>query len=254
MSTMTKPERRQINQRAEYVASGYPEQFAVPLIKSNIEDAFQNHFQPTHPGARVLDAGCGRQPCRQWLESAGYTYTAIDAQQNLDGTVDVVLPIDHKDVLGALAPGSFDLIFCTEVMEHVAEWDQAFHNFSQLLAPGGKLFITCPHFYNLHEVPYDFWRPTPYALEHFAAKHGLNTVYIRQSGDAWDVLGTLLGSFAIRSRNQLPHTKVIHFVVATFRRVVFWLLRKGLIQKFLRVEGGIYHSNAALFRKEPGTV
>jgi SAM-dependent methyltransferase len=249
MTVMTPIDRQKPNQRSEYSVYGYTEHFAVPLIKRSIENALKNDLQPSHANAKVLDAGCGRQPCRQILEAAGYTYTALDAQQNLDGTVDVVLPVDHKYVLQALTPASFDLIFCTEVMEHVAEWDQAFSNFSQLLTPGGKLFITCPHFYNLHEEPYDFWRPTTYALKYFGEKHGLDSIYVQQSGDAWDVLGTLLGSFPIRSKNQSPYTKMIHFVVASTRRIVFWLLLKGFIQKHLRVEGSIYHSNVAVFKK-----
>jgi SAM-dependent methyltransferase len=248
--TVHLPIRQKPSQRSEYSASGYTEHFIVPLIKQNIEEVFQKYLSPVYSNARVLDAGCGRQPFRKMLESAGYSYKALDAQQNLDETVDIVLPVDHRDIVRTIPSNEFDLIFCTEVMEHVAEWDQAFLNFHHLLAPGGKLFITCPHFYHLHEEPHDFWRPTSHALKYFGDKYGFNTVYLKQAGDAWDVLGTLLGSFSIRPKTGQLHVRIIHIITAGVRRIAFWLLRKGFLQKYLVVGGYIYHCNIALFIKE----
>ena len=53
--------------------------------------------------------------------------------------------------------------------------------------------MTCPMFYPLHEEPYDFWRPTLHALDYFARRAGLRVVERQGAGDAWDILGTLLG-------------------------------------------------------------
>jgi hypothetical protein len=36
-------------------------------------------------------------------------------------------------------------------MEHVADWDAAFKNFNLLLKDGGKLLLTAPFFFRLHE-------------------------------------------------------------------------------------------------------
>ena len=104
----------------------------------------------------MLDVGCGHQPFRTHLESSGGRYTSLDAQQNPEKTVDFVGAIDDDLSAGLLEIGPFDFILCTEVLEHVADWQKAFTNMASLMARQGRLLITCPHFYQLHEEPYDF--------------------------------------------------------------------------------------------------
>ena len=91
----------------------------------------------------------------------GFDYTGADVQQNKAATVDFVAAIDQPLPPQLAGAGPFDFIVCTEVLEHVADWEMAFRNLRSLLAPGGRLLITCPHFYPLHETPHDYWRPTP---------------------------------------------------------------------------------------------
>ena len=125
---------------------------------------------------------------RKDLEALGYSYIGIDVQQNPEKSVDVICQIDKPLSAEMTNLGEFNFILCTEVLEHVAEWELAFGNFYKLLAPGGRLFITCPHFYQLHEEPYDFWRPTNHTLNYFGNKFKLRNIYQVNAGDAWDVL------------------------------------------------------------------
>lgn len=43
-----------------------------------------------------------------------------------------------------LEPGSFDLILCTEVIEHIGAWDAAVASMATLLKPGGALVLSTP--------------------------------------------------------------------------------------------------------------
>jgi SAM-dependent methyltransferase len=43
-----------------------------------------------------------------------------------------------------LVPEKFDLVLCTEVLEHVAEHDEALDELARILKPGGWLLITVP--------------------------------------------------------------------------------------------------------------
>src|SRR5262249_33528831 len=151
-------------ERATYVPALPVEEFIVPLLRSKIVPMLES--LPVSQGtSRVLDVGCGRQPFRDLFESRGYTYVSTDAQDPL-GIVDYVAEIDRDLPSALVARGPFDFILCTEVLEHVADWQRAFANFSLLLNAGARLLITCPHFYILHERPYDFWRATMYGLLH----------------------------------------------------------------------------------------
>jgi len=101
-------------------------------------------------------------------------------------------------------------------MEHVADWDKAFKNLALLMERGGRVLITCPQFYRLHEEPYDFWRPTLHALRYFGGRAGFRTVHDVAAGGAWDVLGTLLADClpypsATASRLEDDQTGIVEY-------------------------------------------
>ena len=148
------------------------------------------------------------------------------------------------------ARGPFPFVLCTEVLEHVADWDVAFRNFHALLAPGGRMLITCPAVYPLHEEPHDFWRPTRYALRYYADRVGLRVVEQQAAGSGWDVLGTVLGGCLIVARGNGPWYRFLRAAVATARRILIRILRWGLFQKFADLRGGVYLANVVVLAKD----
>jgi 2-polyprenyl-3-methyl-5-hydroxy-6-metoxy-1,4-benzoquinol methylase len=59
----------------------------------------------------------------------------------------------HDDIRRpALRPGSFDLVLCTEVIEHVVESREALAGMRRLLRPGGVLILSTPQKYSPLEV------------------------------------------------------------------------------------------------------
>ena len=206
---------------------------------------------PSGRGLCALDVGCGRQPFRTLLESRGLRYVGLDTQQNVDSTVAHVCPIDGELPATLLAEGPFDFILCTEVMEHVADWQSAFANFHKLLAPGGRLLITCPHLYPLHEEPYDFWRPTPYALRYFAARFSLNVLDQQQIGDGLDVLGTTLAATKLRvpdgSWNPLAYLVV--FALQVKKVAWVWFCKQRFARSLVRPQTKLYLSNLIILER-----
>lgn len=232
--------------RADYRPGSPPEEFIVPLLRGRIELALRTDLPPV-PRV-VLDVGCGRQPFRFLLEGTHSQYIGMDVNQTPEGSVDVLAPIDAPLPPDLLARGPFDFLLCTEVLEHVADWAVAFANLAALTRPGGRVLVTCPHFYRLHEEPYDFWRPTVHAVEHYARANGLVVVRMEQAGDGWDVLGTLLGStVAVPYRPGLVPRAGAKLVLLTLR-ALFTLLKWRLPQRLCRLPG-MYLSNIAVLEK-----
>lgn len=194
-----------------------------------------------------MDIGCGGQPYRKMLEQIGYSYCGVDARTN--DCPDVVCAIDEPLPAALLERGPFDFVLCTEVLEHVADWGAAFANLERLLGPGGRLLITAPYFYQLHEEPYDFWRPTPYAIDYHARRAGLERLYSNNAGDGWDVLGTLLGSCVFLGSSRRIFDRALAKILRGGALLARRALATGKIQKFVRAQGAVYLSNVVVLEK-----
>ena len=246
---MVEAPRLNVPRRSDYVATCEADAFIVPLLRRQIEYALAEFGTPAPKKGRVLDVGCGSQPFRKHLEAIGYKYTGLDILQNSECSIEITCSIDDESLPPELERyGPFDLILCTEVMEHIADWRMAFRNLARLTRPGGRIVITCPHFYMLHEEPYDFWRPTPHILKYFAEREGLDVVYQEAGGDGWDVLGTLLGSCHPSAVNRQLISRGLAFGVRYGRRILFALLRRRYLQRFVELRG-FYISNMVVLSR-----
>jgi len=102
----------------------------------------------SRPRLLILEAGCGRR----WpvdLKGIPHEVTGVDLDERaLAHRRDVVGDLHHA-VLGDLAsvtfePGTFDVIFCSYVLEHVRGAEHVLENFVSWLRPGGLLIIKIP--------------------------------------------------------------------------------------------------------------
>ena len=59
---------------------------------------------------------------------------------------------------------------------------------SRILKPGGKILLSVPFFYKIHEAPYDYYRYTEFALKHLATKNGLTTLELISFGGLPEIL------------------------------------------------------------------
>lgn len=143
-------------------------------------------------GSRVLDVGAGTCPYRALF--AHCDYQTHDFKQyegvKLGGTHDYG-HIDYvSDVASIPAPdASFDVILCTEVLEHVPEPIAALREMARLLRPGGRMLVTAPLGSGLHQMPFHFYGGyTPEWYKYFGAKFGLNVQEVTPNGGFFRLL------------------------------------------------------------------
>jgi SAM-dependent methyltransferase len=83
------------------------------------------------------------------------SYLGIDQQPGPG--VDRVVPAD--DLLRTFGPESWDVVICTEVLEHVLDWRTVAKNLQGVLRFGGLLLITTrSKGFPYHPYPIDTWR------------------------------------------------------------------------------------------------
>jgi SAM-dependent methyltransferase len=81
------------------------------------------------------------------IEQAYLRHLAPLAERHPNLTV-----VEDDITRSALAPGSFDLVLCTEVLEHVPDSPRALAGIHRLLKPGGVLLMSTPQRYSTLEV------------------------------------------------------------------------------------------------------
>lgn len=113
------------------------------------------------PGARVLDLGCGEGRHVHGLYMlGGLDITGIDLDEASlkkaeEGMVWLPKPTSDTPTNVAFETGdatalrfeddSFDAIVCSEVLEHLPDYDAALAEMRRVLKPDGKLCISVPH-------------------------------------------------------------------------------------------------------------
>jgi len=108
---------------------------------------------------RVLDVGSGIKPYYPYFEPYATEYVGVDVANpaaDLEGSVEA-LPVDDA---------SFEVVLCTQVLEHVESPEQAIRELYRVTAPGGRVLASTHGVQVYHPAPNDYWRWTHTGLAH----------------------------------------------------------------------------------------
>ena len=103
---------------------------------------------------RILDVGCGGKPYRSWFGVETY-YVGLDVDRRSSADF-VVSSNEHWPLLDV----HFDVLFSSQVLEHVENLDLTLLEMSRVLKTGGSAVLAFPFLYNEHGTPWDYRRFT----------------------------------------------------------------------------------------------
>lgn len=71
-----------------------------------------------------------------------------------------------------VADESVDVVLLLEVLEHIGEDRKAINSAKNALKRGGKLYLSLPFMYPIHDAPYDYKRFTIYGVRYILKENG----------------------------------------------------------------------------------
>jgi ubiquinone/menaquinone biosynthesis C-methylase UbiE len=111
------------------------------------------------------------------------------------------------------ASHSFDVVICSELLEHVQYPPAVLQEVYRVLRKGGILLVCVPFIYQIHGDPYDFGRYTDYYWMNHLNKLGFQNIEIQKQGLFWSVLVDMLRGWF----DELKRTGTLSFKKLSLR-------------------------------------
>ena len=122
---------------------------------------FLKSISPDYKNLDILEIGSGDTNKNQSAEQI-FPNAKVFVQTDVNNSYGH----KHLDITSAIQiEEKFDLVLCTNVLEHIFDIKPAIKNLSYLLKEKGHLVVSVPFIYPLHDEPEDFWRFTEHALK-----------------------------------------------------------------------------------------
>ena len=128
-------------------------------LRGEADAAAQRHTA----GYRLLDVGSGAKPYAQ-LFAGATDYVGVD----VSGDADIVAPVEELP----FADDTFELVLCTQVLEHADDPARAVRELRRVVTRGGRVLASTHGVQPYHPAPSDHWRWTHTGLERLFAANG----------------------------------------------------------------------------------
>ena len=198
---------------------------------TDITAEFYQRFLPKYARGKLADLGCGNVPFYFVYKDLVSENTCVDwpntahKNQYLDQECDLNQPLPFP-------AHEFDTIVISEVLEHIANPELIWAEMARILKPGGKVLLSVPFLYKIHEAPYDYYRYTRFALENFASKNNLKVLELKTFGGLPEVLADIFSKNLIK----LP---AIGNALARFTQYLCWIFVHTKFGKRMSVNSGV---------------
>lgn len=148
---------------------------------------------------RLLDVGCGDKPYLDIFLPHVTEYLGVEHEAAFRRTASASrrrgpdVFYDGKRL--PFADGEFDTVLSVQTLEHTPDPQLLVRELARVLHPKGRLLLSAPFSFRLHEEPHDYFRYSPHGLRVLCAEAGLVIERYEAMGNLWSLLGHKLNSY-----------------------------------------------------------
>ncbi len=153
-----------------------------------------------HYNGNVLDVGCGQSPYKFLLNASQTKYFGIDIidADKFDYQNSEITHFNGEDI--PFDDENFEGVICTEVLEHVQNYQKLIDEIFRVMKKGGTGIVTIPWSARYHYIPFDFFRYTPSSLKKMFSQ--FSVVNIKNRGT--DISNITNKVIVLWFRNMIP--------------------------------------------------
>jgi ubiquinone/menaquinone biosynthesis C-methylase UbiE len=160
----------------------------------------------------LLDVGCGIMPYKEIILEAKKvrSYIGLDFEEVIYPEYELGKPdLFWTGETIPLEDNSVDTILATEYFEHCPHPERIMKEMLRVLRPGGILFFTVPFLWNLHIVPYDEYRYTPFSLKRHLSNANFTNIELSALGGTDASLAQMMGIWLKESTMGYKYKKLL---------------------------------------------
>lgn len=190
--------------------------------RQGLYEFLEPQFSKIVSNEKVLTIGSGGEINKRLREIAAekdFQVTSFDIDE--ERMPDIVGDLHTYD----FDENEFDTIVLSEVLEHLHSPHLGIENIYKTLKPGGRLILTTPFIFPIHDRPYDFYRYTKYGLQHLLSK--FEDVKIEEKNSALESIDVLWMRFnKLQAKRTFLLKHIIIFVIYYLKRpLTLFLMR-----------------------------
>ncbi len=179
------------------------------FLINDLRQALANHCH-----GYLLDLGCGNKPYATLYNRYCEKSIGCDIMQSDKNMVDVICLATEL----SFANQTFDTVLSTQVLEHVYDGEKMIAEAFRILKPKGKVILTVPFAWELHEEPFHYKHYTKHGLQKMFEDAGFIIDYIKPNGGKWAAIYQLRTSMMYSSfKNKTWYNKIKRFFFMELR-------------------------------------
>jgi SAM-dependent methyltransferase len=185
-----------VYRKTKLSGSRNPEHLSISSrLNADLVAAKYEHHLKDHASGSLVDLGCGKVPFYEAYRNYVSKVTCADWNSGANPYLDVTCDLNAPLPFGS---DEFDTIILSDVLEHIAEPGALWKEMSRILKQDGKIILSVPFYYKLHEVPFDYFRYTRFALTRFAETNRFNVLVLEPIGGFPEIITDLMAKNIVR--------------------------------------------------------